>query len=181
MRYTSYRENCFSGTDYFSSYSEAIESLYSANTFCLESRACDFLAINHLPSFMLPQRLIMIRTLYFRLEIDHQYFRTLFSMPADFDPSNQIWHSLSQMTGLRTLHITLVLRGWYHEGYHHDGWPRISEGFCEPVKKLTAPTKFVIVLPNMGCSTDIDVGDSKCVFELPEAAEASVSSSSEDE
>ena len=38
----------------------------------------------------------------------------------------------------------------------------------QPLRCIKAPTDFVLVLPDRRCSTDVDLGDSKCVLQLPE-------------
>ncbi len=139
----------------------------------------EILTIDYLSRYFLPQRLSMIRSLYIRLEIDNDSFYALSRIPPEYDQIDNTWNSLSKLTGLRTLHITLGYRYWYYEDFYQDKWVWIGEPFWQPVKKLTAPTDFTIVLPHWKCSTDIDVGDTRCVLQLPERPQES-SDSSED-
>lgn len=47
-------------------------------------------------------------------------------------------------------------------------WKPNQETLLEPVKSVTVPDSFVVVLPDRRCSTGIDMGDSKCSLQLPE-------------
>ena len=76
------------------------------------------------------------------------------------------WESLSKLTGIRRLHITLAFR-WHNFDYE-ELWKQKGISLLEPVKKITAPRDFVVVLPNRRCSTCVDAGESNCVFKLPD-------------
>lgn len=80
---------------------------------------------------------------------------------------SQSWDALSKLTGLRRLHITLVFRFSHWTDYYEDLWKERGAELLEPIKKITAPTTFIVTLPDHRCSLDIDVGESKCVFKLP--------------
>lgn len=80
-------------------------------------------------------------------------------------PWSEAWQVLGQMTSLKDLSIDLGLE--YSHAYEHEEWTKQEATIFEPVKHVTAPRNFIIVLPDRRCSTDLDVGDSKCVFLLP--------------
>jgi hypothetical protein len=54
-------------------------------------------------------------------------------------------------------------------------WKEREAELIAPIKTITAPRDFVVTLPDRRCATDLDVGASNCVFELP-ANETSVTS-----
>jgi hypothetical protein len=78
------------------------------------------------------------------------------------------WDGLSKMTGLQRLHIKFYFCLDLWQGCYSEFWERNHKELLQPIKKVTAPRDFLIVLPNWQCSTDIDIGESKCVFKLPE-------------
>jgi hypothetical protein len=55
--------------------------------------------------------------------------------------------------------------------YHKDYWKENESELMDSVRLITAPNDFVLVLPDRECSTDVDLGDSKCVLQLPELPE----------
>lgn len=77
------------------------------------------------------------------------------------------------MAGLRKLHIRLYFFLDLWQQCYADFWKQNSEELLEPVKAVTAPKDFIVVLPDWRCSTDIDVGQSNCIFELPAASDDS--------
>ncbi|KAF2865445.1 hypothetical protein BDV95DRAFT_612591 [Massariosphaeria phaeospora] len=146
-------------------YWEAFEYLYSDNHFTIsierEQRAAfkQRFAFHYVPWEFLPQSLQAIRHLRIFWEAGEILGTELRSQEW-----TNTWHVLSQMTGLRNLHIRLswdhwgqgFVRPWYEPGV----WR------FHPIKEITAPKKFVIVLPDReGIDVgDIDVGSSNCVI-----------------
>ena len=47
-------------------------------------------------------------------------------------------------------------------------WKEREPELLAVVKNITAPRDFVVVLPDRRCTTDVDVGASRCVLKLPE-------------
>lgn len=78
-----------------------------------------------------------------------------------------MWPVLQQITGLRELHTQIQgSRSRLSRPY----WFEDEAEILEPVKTVTRPEKFVVVLPFRVCSTQMDFGESKCVFRLPDDA-----------
>lgn len=143
-------------------YSEAVEFLYSSNLFSITSHFRQNLLLPYLPTLLLPQRIRQIRSL--------RIFWDMFPMVClDYSSSQNVWlkswDALRQMTGLSNLHIDIGV--WSFLGFQEQWLEREVELF-EPVKTITTPKTFVIILPNRVCSTGLDVGNSRCVFRLPE-------------
>ncbi|KAJ4376161.1 hypothetical protein N0V83_001442 [Neocucurbitaria cava] len=149
-------------------YSEAIEYLYTANSFSLSTEADEQPTIDYLSYYLLPQRLTQIRDLYFYWELDNYLYGSLASvLEGGFNQWFQSWDVLSKMAGLRHLNIRLSFRLSRHIDFYDALWKGKGQEILEPVKRVTAPREFVITLPDIRCSTDIDVGESKCIFRLP--------------
>jgi hypothetical protein len=82
------------------------------------------------------------------------------------------------MTGLRRLHVNLEfgfngwggLMGW---GDDEGEWEEKATEMLAVVKEITVPSEFVVYLPDGKCSTDLDPGNSKCIFKVLEDDEAS--------
>ncbi|CAO2651865.1 Nn.00g001480.m01.CDS01 [Neocucurbitaria sp. VM-36] len=149
-------------------YSEAIEYLYTANSFSLATDIDEQPTLNYLSYYFLPQRLTQIRNLNIYWELDSfQYFLMTQLFDPVLDHWFESWNALSKMTGLRHLQITLDFRYGNWSDTYETLWKERGEELLEPIKRITAPRDFVITLPDHRCSTDIDVGDSKCILRLP--------------
>lgn len=72
------------------------------------------------------------------------------------------------MTGLRKLHVTLWFRWRDMLDCYEEIWKPNEETLLEPVKLVTVPAVFVVMLPDRRCSTGIDMGNSKCSLQIPE-------------
>lgn len=152
-------------------YSEAIEYLYTTNTFSLATWDDDYPTIDYLSYYFLPQRLIQVRDLRIDWEIDSFYFNHHHGITADqlqFAAWKKSWAALQPMAGLRKLHVTFYFRWRDIIDCYEELWKAHETKLLEPVKSITAPTHFVLVLPDRRCSTNLDVGDSACVLQLPE-------------
>jgi hypothetical protein len=76
------------------------------------------------------------------------------------------WEALRKLTGLRRLHINLEYQRRTWDGATHKTWNENGvETLCK-VKDITAPRDFVIFLPDRRCTTDIDVGNPRCILKL---------------
>ena len=51
---------------------------------------------------------------------------------------------------------------------YEEVWKPNEDILLEPVGAITAPSDFVLVLPDRRCSVNVDLGDSRCVLQLPE-------------
>ncbi|EFQ94135.1 hypothetical protein CFE70_004912 [Pyrenophora teres f. teres 0-1] len=150
-------------------YSEAVEYLYKSNHFFISTDLEDYPTTGYLSYFFLPQRMAQVTNLSIHWDLDHQqYFQVDLMRERHRCEWFRSWEALSRLTGLRRLHIKLYfcLDLWEH--CYGTFWTQNSRELLEPIKKITAPRDFVITLPNWKCSTKIDVGNSRCVFKLPE-------------
>ncbi|EUC34702.1 hypothetical protein COCCADRAFT_92834 [Bipolaris zeicola 26-R-13] len=155
-------------------YSEAIEYLYSSNKFFISTDMEDYPTMGYLPYFIQPQRMNQITNLRIDWDLDrHGFFQVDLMPQAHRDEWNRTWDVLGRMNGLRTLHIRLFffLDLWLQ--CYGDFWEQNGKALLEPITKMTAPKDFVVTLPDWRCSTDLDVGKSRCVFQLPERSEDS--------
>lgn len=131
----------------------------------------DYPTIDYLHKYFLPQRLVQVQDLRIDWEIDSFYFTHHHGITADqlqFAAWKDSWAAILALAGLRKLHVTLWFRWRDMLDCYEDIWKPNEETLLEPVKLVTVPGSFVVVLPDRRCSTDIDVGDSKCVLQLPE-------------
>ncbi|KAF1359794.1 hypothetical protein EJ07DRAFT_165892 [Lizonia empirigonia] len=152
-------------------YSEAIEYLHTSNAFSLSTWDDDYPTMDYLSYYFLPHRLTQIRDLRIDWEVDNFYYDAMLGLTphvTKFEAWEKSWAALCALTGLRKLRIILYFR-WrdvrdYYEGY----WKQHEVELLHPVKSITAPTDFVVVLPDRRCSTTVDVGDSKCILQIPE-------------
>ncbi|KAF2501941.1 hypothetical protein BU16DRAFT_424012, partial [Lophium mytilinum] len=123
-------------------YSEAIEYLYSANTFSLLYSN----HLIHLSTLLIPARLNAIRVLRIRWAIrglpyyvrpsgEHLTFR------EDTEYWQQSWRALAQMRGLRDLRIRLVDTVWQNQ------WLQLESRLMEGVREVKTPRVFEVVLP----------------------------------
>jgi hypothetical protein len=149
------------------SYSEAIEYLYSANQFCLSTDPDEIATLKHLSWYFLPQRMIQIRDMRVHWPLDsYHFFLSPEHGPLSLDTWAPSWEALSRLTGLRRLHINVA--GRHVDGTPQELWQEQGANFIKMARTITAPREFVIILPDRECETDYDVGDSRCVLRLPE-------------
>ncbi|KAF1835580.1 hypothetical protein BDW02DRAFT_588043 [Decorospora gaudefroyi] len=149
-------------------YSEAIEFLYKSNSFFISTKSEDYPTAGYLSYFFLPQRMNQITKLHLDWDLDHgQHFHPNLMPGGLKDEWFNAWDALKKLTGLNQLYIRLFFRYDLWNQCYGFFWERNSEQLLEPVKAITTPRDFTIKLPNWRCPTDIDVGDSHCVFEVP--------------
>ena len=151
------------------SYSEAIETLYATNSFALSTDTELIITVDYFSHYFLPQRLALVRSLYFYWDLENMHYPALTLMPHPrFDEWVQTWNNLRKLTGLRRLHVKLGFRYGFPPDDFESFWKSNRLQFLAPVKTITAPADFVVTLPDPTCSTvGVDVGDSRCIFELP--------------
>jgi len=126
---------------------EAIEYLYSANNFLADDNVVRFL-----PLVMLPQRINSIRSLRViwrirrtpplgpQVDTKEVLQRRDERRWADW---TTIWHTLSTMSNLQSLHVKLQVLDFYW-GYLN---PESSTKLLGPIKKVTIPENFTLSLP----------------------------------
>jgi hypothetical protein len=72
------------------------------------------------------------------------------------------------VNSLRRLHVRFACNIWNQPEGIEVLWAPIMTEVLKPIGTITAPSEFTIRLPNWRCSTAFDIGDSKCVFKLPD-------------
>ncbi|KAL6708589.1 hypothetical protein ACN47E_002570 [Coniothyrium glycines] len=148
-------------------YSESIAHLYRPHAFSL-------LHVTHLlylPTRVPSQRLCQIRTLRLRWAIRAlPYLRR--------GPSNRIayredtenwergWAILAGMTGLRDLYVVLVDPS--PQQMWERNWLELEGRLLQPVKEVTKPNRFELVLPYASCRTDWVVSDMRIQLRRPQ-------------
>jgi hypothetical protein len=159
------------------SYSEAVEYLYSTNAFSLSSDRDEIPTVNYLSYYFLPQRLVQVRELRIHWQLDNvPIFAWHGLFPSEKEDWFRSWEAIRKMTGLRRLHVNLefAFNGWggfLGWGDDEGKWEEKATEMLAVVKEITAPSEFVVYLPDAKCSTDLDPGNSKCVFKIPEEHE----------
>jgi hypothetical protein len=78
------------------------------------------------------------------------------------------WAVLGKMTSLRHLHIIFACNIWNQPEEIEVLWAPVMTEVLKPIGTITAPSEFTIRLPDWRCSTDFEIGDSKCVVKLPD-------------
>ncbi|KAF2628370.1 hypothetical protein BU25DRAFT_420853 [Macroventuria anomochaeta] len=159
-------------------YSEAIEYLYTANTFSLSTWDDDHPTLDYMSYYFLPHRLTQIRALRIDWEVDsfyHDRHRTTSGL-LHLEAWKQSWGALRAMTGLRQLRVVLYFRWRDVLDCYEDYWKKHELELLDPVKTITAPANFVLVLPDRRCSTNIDMGSSKCILQHAEETVLSLAS-----
>ncbi|KAH8724068.1 hypothetical protein GQ44DRAFT_750402 [Phaeosphaeriaceae sp. PMI808] len=148
-------------------YSEAVPHLYRPHAFSL-------LHITHLlylPTCLPQQRLNSIRTLRLRWAIRAlPYLRRGSSHRLAYREDTMSWERgwsiLANMNGLRDLYVVLV------DPSQQDMWERnwidLENELLHPVKAVTRPEWFELVLPFARCNIDWNMGESRVVLRRPE-------------
>ena len=114
----------------------------------------------YLYHFLLPQRVRQIRDLYIKLDVPVFWFS-----PSPKGLWFEFWRILGQMTGLRSLRIDMTAP--YPDIFYSERWLEHEVQMFQPVKNITAPNSFVVVMPDRVCSTNLEVGNSRCIFQVP--------------
>lgn len=136
--------------------------------FFISTEPEDYPTGGYLPYFLLPQRIAQITRLTIDWDLDrHQAFQVSLTSAPHRDDWYRTWDVLGRMTGLRRLHMRFYFFLDLWQQCYGDFWENNGKELLEPIKKVTSPKDFVITLPSWRCSTDFDIGQSKCVFRLP--------------
>ncbi|KAJ4993210.1 hypothetical protein SVAN01_01185 [Stagonosporopsis vannaccii] len=151
-------------------YSEAIEFLYTSNTFSISTWDDDHATVDYMSYYFLPHRITQIQQLRIDWELDSFSYNHLSSTTSggnSFEAWKKSWDALRSMTGIRQLRIVLYFR--WREVYdcYEQYWRKYESELLNPVKSITAPKNFVLVLPDRRCSTNADLGSSSCVLQRP--------------
>jgi hypothetical protein len=75
------------------------------------------------------------------------------------------WSTIANMTGLRDLYVAIVDPS--PQGIWERNWAELEEQLLRPVKEVTRPSQFELMLPFASCSTEWDMGDSRVVLRKP--------------
>ncbi len=126
------------------SYSSAIDILYSSNTFLTSEPDCIVL----LPRFLLPPRIDAIRAIHFEWMMKKPPFFIGFENQSKFRDHehewHNVWHALSLMRNLRTLHVKLIAN---MGGLLTSRWRTEESRMFQPVAAVTGPEDFLLLLP----------------------------------
>jgi hypothetical protein len=115
--------------------------------------------------------LTRIRSLSIYWELESTHYNKVPGAVVPNQPAwDRSWAALGQMSGLRRLHIVIASRSRPWTDSSLQQWEGVCAGVLSGIRTITAPSDFVVTLPDRGCSTALDVGDSRCVFELPAEA-----------
>ncbi|KAF2502070.1 hypothetical protein BU16DRAFT_611851 [Lophium mytilinum] len=135
-------------------YTESIDLLYTANTFCL--RQAD--PLMQLPLLLVTQRLHQIRSLNFEYSLFNAFMEAEV-VAKDDDPEaerdwHRVWRVMAGMQGLRSLFVELTLSGFWDAEKFAVNEPYI----LAPVRKLTTPlTEFRFRVPYQSAGS-VEVG-----------------------
>ena len=129
-------------TDGQNRYSEAIEFLYSQNTFKILNEDC----LSYLPQLLLPQRINAIRYICFEWFLKHapdvESHQSKKDAAHNFVAWKTIWQNLASMQSLKHLWIELDIdKTWKHE------WMERQSTVLEPIKAVTRPKHFKLIIP----------------------------------
>ncbi|KAF1918433.1 hypothetical protein BDU57DRAFT_198807 [Ampelomyces quisqualis] len=149
-------------------YSEAIEYLYSGNSFSLSSERDEYPTVHFLSYYFLPQRLAQIRDLHIHWQLDGLAYLPMYNLePRRAEYWFSPWSSLIRLTGLRRLRIYLDYSQVFWYGVvDHEFWNKTAVQLLRGAKEITAPSTFVVSIPSSQCALGVDVGNSQCIFEV---------------
>ena len=147
-------------------YSEAITHLYRPHTFSL----LHLTHLLYLPTRLPQQRLNTIRTLRLRWAIRAlPYLRRgpthRLAYREDTQNWERGWSIIAGMTGLRDLYVVLIDPS--PQDMWERNWLELEEQLLAPVKEVTRPKWFELLLPFASCKTDWDMGESRVVLRKP--------------
>lgn len=129
-------------------YCEAIDYLYSSNTFVTS----DIDVIEYLPLVLLPQRIYAIRSLRFKWGISDY---PPFEVPAGYegpiwdefacrhDRWETVWHNLAMMRNLRSLCVRLVVSPHFWGTLNRES----ARLLLKPIINVKATESFILILP----------------------------------
>lgn len=148
-------------------YSEAVPHLYTQHTFSL----LHLTHLLYLPSRLPVPRLNTIRTLRLRWAIRAlPYLRRgpskRLAYPDDTSNWARGWAILAGMQGLRDVYVVLVDPS--HDQMWERNWNELEGFLLEPVKEVTRPWKFELLLPYASCGLAHDMGDSPVKLTKPD-------------
>lgn len=122
------------------SYSEAIETLYTRNTFDLADPKC----IIQLSTLILPQRLNVIRSVRLHDYVGKWRWRKRYPEYWGHPPIEISWErvcrTLADMRQLRRLSVRLGAGAWYTQGETYDN-------LLAALKAVRQPREFVVEMP----------------------------------
>ncbi|CAO2651866.1 Nn.00g001490.m01.CDS01 [Neocucurbitaria sp. VM-36] len=149
-------------------YSEAVPHLYRQQVFSL-------LHITHLlylPSRVPSQRLDSIRTLRLRWAVRALPYLTRGGRLAyreDTANWERGWAIIAGMQGLRDLYVVLVDPS--PQSLWERNWLELEEQLLAPVKQVTNPGWFELMLPYASCGTDWDMEESRVRLRKPDGGD----------
>lgn len=141
-------------TNEINRYSEAIDHLYSSNTFATH----DADILEFLPLLFLPQRIDKIKSLAFTWRFQRyppigRYVNPEESYKEDQDARRAswtiVWHQIASMQNLKCLSVKLNVRDAWWGSFD----PESCDMLLEPIKKVTRPDTFILTLPFPADST----------------------------
>ncbi|KAH9866068.1 hypothetical protein J1614_008632 [Plenodomus biglobosus] len=153
------------------SYSEAVDYLYTSNTFTLSNSYQQVPTIDYLSYFMLPHRIARLRTLHIYWDLDSPPYHLLTPTPIRDDSESSPWHrswrAIAKLTGLRDLHVMLTSVSdpnfFIHNPQH---WKHFGLALLKTIPRIKAES-FVITLPSDTCTTRVRMKSRQCVLRLP--------------
>ncbi|KAF1849454.1 uncharacterized protein K460DRAFT_365334 [Cucurbitaria berberidis CBS 394.84] len=146
-------------------YSEAVPHLYRPHIFSI----LHLTHLLYLPSRVPSQRLDSIRTLRLRWHIRAlPYLRRGGRLAYREDTANweRGWAIIAGMQGLRDLYVVLVDSS--PQDLWERNWLELEEQLLTPVKKVTKPTWFELMLPYATCRTEWDMEESRVRLRKPD-------------
>ncbi|KAF1918430.1 hypothetical protein BDU57DRAFT_556010 [Ampelomyces quisqualis] len=148
-------------------YSEVIPGLYRPHSFSLLHST----HLLYLPARLPQPRIDSIRTLHLRWPIRGMpYLRRdssskRIAYPEDTKNWERGWSVLAGMVGLRQLHVVVIDPS--PGGIWESRWLAQEEKLLGPVRQVTRPERFELVLPFDTCWTGWDMGSSNVVLRTP--------------
>ena len=123
----------------------------------------------YLPSRLPQPRLDSVRVLRLRWAIRAlPYLRRRNRIAYREDTANweRGWAILASMGGLRDLHVVLIDPS--PQDMWETNWLEMEDQLLEPVRKVTVPPWFELVLPYNSCGKERNMGDSSVKLHKPE-------------
>jgi hypothetical protein len=149
----------------FCSYSEAIEYLYSTNSFVVS----DVAVIAHLPLLLLPQRINSIVSLRFTW-----FIRACPPLQSGIQAKNaqslasqivwdKVWNNISSMQHLRKLQVCLMVSSHFWQDINQ----KDLQVLLDPINKVTRPDTFILKLPFRSMQQLVAVRDEELRLGFP--------------
>ncbi|KAF2126955.1 hypothetical protein P153DRAFT_296995 [Dothidotthia symphoricarpi CBS 119687] len=151
-------------------YSEAVPYLYRSHAFSLLHMS----HLLHLPTAVPQPRLNQIRTLRLRWTI--RALPYLRRGPADrvaYREDTAMWERgwaiIASMQGLRDLYVVVVDPS--PQDMWESSWVELEEQLLQPVRSVTKPKCFELMLPYASCGVEWEMGSSRVVLRRPDGQE----------